>query len=297
MYNIIQVPKFKKYYMKRLSNYILLILLVGITACNKEENKIFFKGGTPPTIQANNTELTLEPGLENNEAITFSWTNPEYRFTTGISSQDVTYSLELDTVGGDFSSGAKFTTQISRELSVTYTVGELNAILGNTMLLQLEPRREYQIEARVISSIGGTAAKLTSSNRVTFKATPFPPPPKVKIPVNQEIWLVGAASLGGWNNPLADPFINDQKFVKVSNTKYELVTELNPSAGYLVLPVMGSWATKYCLEEGVDQASTLNGGEFVFKGGGGQDFISPGDAGTYKLTFDFQLGRFTVVKQ
>lgn len=282
--------------MKQISNFLLLILLVWFAACNKVENKVFFEGGTPPTISANKTLVSLEPGLENNEAIVFSWTNPEYRFTTGISSQDVTYTLEIDTLGGNFNSGAKYTNQIASALSIKFTVGQLNAILGNSMLLQLDPRREYTLEARVTSSIG-PSVKLVSSNKVTFKTTPFPPPPKVALPANSEIWLVGGASPGGWNNPLAEPFKTNQKFTKISTTKYELVTDLKPNDGYLVLPVMGSWATKYCLDDGVDRSATTDGGEFVFKGGGGLDFLSPTSGGTFKLTFDFQLGRFTVVKQ
>ncbi len=283
--------------MKQLTHLILLILLSGITACDKVENKIFFEGGAPPTISANKSVVVLEPGLENTEAITFSWTNPEYKFTTGISSHDVVYSLEIDTVGANFSSNIKFVNQISKDLGLVYTVGQLNAILGNSMLLQLEPRREYVLEARVIASIGGTSGKLASLNKISFKAKPFPPPPKVKTPVNDEIWLVGGASKGGWNNPLLDPFVSDQKFTKVSSTKYELITDLNANDGYLVLPVMGSWSSKYCLEDGVNRSLTTEGGEFVFKGGGGQDFLSPAASGAYKLTFDFQLGRFSVVKQ
>jgi hypothetical protein len=130
---------------------------------------------------------------------------------------------------------------------------------------------------------------LISKNKVVFKSKPYP---------SKEFWLVGAASEGGWNNPLGDPFIKTQKFASVSPTKFELITTLNPNDGYLVLPVMGSWDTKYCLEDGVDRASTVNGGDFIFKSGaGGQDFLSPTPGGVYKLTFDFQSFKFTVVKQ
>lgn len=282
--------------MKQLSTFILLGLLAGITACNKVENKVFFEGGTNPTISANKTVVSLEPGFEGEEAIVFSWTNPEYRFTTGVSSQDVTYSLEIDTLGGNFNSGAKYVNQISSALSIRFTVAQLNAILGNSMLLQISPRRQYTLEARVVSSIAG-AVKLVSANKVSFKVSPFAPPPKVAIPVNNEIWLVGGASEGNWNNPLAEPYLTNQKFTKLSDTKYELVTTLKSNDGYLVLPVMGSWSTKYCLEDGVDRASTVDGGAFVFKGGGGQDFLSPTPGGTFKLTYDFQLGRFSVVRQ
>jgi starch-binding outer membrane protein SusE/F len=163
------------------------------------------------------------------------------------------------------------------------------------MLLQLEPRRTYSLEARVTSSIGNSV-KLVS-NKVTFTARPFPPPPKVATPVNSEIWLVGGASPGGWNNPLGAPFITNQKFTRRSTTKYDLVVNLNANDGYLILPVMGSWSTKYCLEDGVDRGSTTAGGDFVLKGGGGQDFLSPTPGGTFKISLDFQLGKFTVVRQ
>lgn len=272
------------------------LAVLAFSACEKVENKVYYEGGTAPVISRNTANVVLEPGQEDRDAITFSWTNPEYRFTTGVSSHDVNYTLEVDTVGGNFRSGAKFTTVVGRNLSVTYTVGQLNAILGNTMLLQLDPRRSYNLEARVTSSIGN-ALKLVSSNKVSFTARPFPPPPKVATPANDELWLVGGASPGGWNNPLQTPFISTQKLTRVSRTRYELVVNLDANGPYLLLPAMGSWATKYCLEDGVNRESTANGGEFVFKGGGGQDFLSPTPGGTFKLSFDFQLGRFSVVRQ
>ena len=272
------------------------LAVLAFSACEKVENKVYYEGGTAPVISRNIANVVLEPGQEDKEAITFSWTNPEYRFTTGVSSHDVNYTLEVDTVGGNFRSGAKFTTVVGRNLSVTYTVGQLNAILGNTMLLQLDPRRTYNLEARVTSSIVN-ALKLVSSNKVSFSARPFPPPPKVATPANDELWLVGGASPGGWNNPLQTPFITTQKLTRVSRTRYELVVNLNANDGFLLLPAMGSWATKYCLEDGVDRGATTGGGEFVFKGGGGQDFLSPTPGGTFKLSFDFQLGRFSVVRQ
>jgi hypothetical protein len=281
--------------MKKIFQISILLVLAAI-ACKKVENKVYFEGGTAPVISASTNAVRLEAGEESNVAIRFNWTNPDYKFTTGISSQDVNYTLEIDTAGGNFNSGKKFATVIAKDLSKTYTVDELNKIMGNTMLLQLDPRRTYNLEARVISSIGN-AAKLTSSNKVTFTARPFPPPPKVATPVNDEIWLVGGASPGGWNNPLVGGFLTSQKFTRRSRTLYDLTVNLAANDGYLILPVMGSWSTKYCLEDGVDRASTTGGGDFVFKTGGGQDFLSPTPGGSFKLTLDFQTGKFTVVRQ
>src|SRR5262249_27932830 len=156
------------------------------------------------------TAVTLEPGLEANTAIVLKWTNPDYTFTTGVSSQDVSYTLEMDTLGGNFSSSKKYTTVISRELSKTFTVGELNGGLGNNMILQLDPRRVYTLQMRITSSISGTV-KLTS-NVISFTAKPFAPPPKVEPPTASTLWVTGDAFGSGWANPLGAPYDNSQKF-------------------------------------------------------------------------------------
>ena len=168
--------------MKKILKYFSLAIAATmvLAACQKEENKIYFEGGTPPVLTASTTNINLQPGLEANTAVALSWTNPDYEFTTGVSSHDVNYTLEIDTLGGNFSSGVKYSTVIAKELDKTFTVAELNSILGNTMLLQLNPRREYTLEMRVISSIG-SSLKL-ASNVVAVKTTPFSPPPKVEPP-------------------------------------------------------------------------------------------------------------------
>src|SRR4029077_6705277 len=124
------------------------VLLLALTSCKKAENKIFFEGGTPPALSASTANVVLEPGLEANTAIVLKWTNPDYKFTTGISSQDVTYTIDIDTAGGNFASTNKYKTVVSKDLSLTYTVGQLNTILGNTMLLPLSPRRVYTLQFR-----------------------------------------------------------------------------------------------------------------------------------------------------
>ena len=276
--------------MKAIYQITFLLAFAGLAACNKVENKIYFEGGTAPVISASTTTVALEAGKETDVAITFRWTNPEYRFTTGISSQDVNYTLEIDTVGGNFNSGVKFTTVVARDLSLTYTVGQLNAILGNTMLLQLDPRRDYNLEARVTSSIGN-AVKLVSSNKVAFKARPFPPPPKVATPDAGTLWIVGNATFCGWQNPLPPPYDVQNQFTRVSTTLYQLTINLPGGGNYKLVQTQGVWGTQYRY-----LAGTWDGGTFE-KRDADPGFDGPPTPGTYKLTFDFQLGRYSVVKQ
>ena len=94
--------------MKHISQLLFSIaLLLVMTGCEKAENKVYFEGGTPPQLSASTPIVVLEPGLESNVALVLNWTNPDYKFTTGISSQDVTYTLEMDTLGGNFNSSNK----------------------------------------------------------------------------------------------------------------------------------------------------------------------------------------------
>lgn len=270
-----------------LSVFTMTVLLF---ACKKQENQVFVESSKYPVLTASKTAVTLAPGLESQSAIKLFWTNPNYVLTTGINSLDISYKLEMDTLGGNFNSSNKFTTVIPRDLSLEWTVAQLNGVLGNTM--QLTFGREFNIEIRITATIGQTARPLTS-NSIVFKATPFAPPPKVQVPVTGELYLVGDATPGGWNNPVPVP---TQKFTKLSNTKYELTVALGASKFYLMLPENGSWASKYCVEDN-SIPGLSGGGNFVFKSSGGSDIPSPSEAGNYKITADFQTGKFTVAKQ
>jgi hypothetical protein len=118
------------------------------------------------------------------------------------------------------------------------------------------------------------------------------PPPKVPVPTEGTLWLVGNAAAGGWDNPLPAPYIETQKFTRVSETLYELTLDFLGGGGYKLVQKMGVWGTQYhALVKDV-----VTGGEFEMKDSDPQ-FAGPATAGTYKVTVDFQLGRYYVVKQ
>ena len=265
------------------------ISLSGIISCEKDEHKNYLEAGAAPVLTASTNNVRLEPGEEANTALVLNWTNPDYQFTTGLSSQDVTYTLEMDTLGANFNSSKKYTTVIAKDLSKTYTVGQLNAILGNEMILQLEPRRDYTLELRVISSIGSSAKLVSDVVAITTK--PFAPPPKVVPPDAGTLWMVGDAAPSGWDNPMKAPYDVNQKFTKVSNTLYELVVDLPGGGGYKLIQEQGVWGTQYHALPG----RTWEAGDFE-KRDAEPGFPGPPGAGSYKITFDFQLGKYSVVK-
>lgn len=276
--------------MKNLFKILSLIAVVAlaVTGCKKDENRAFFEGGTAPVIGASKSNVVLTPATAAETAITFSWTNPNYRFTTGVSSHDVQYALEFD-VNSNFSSPNKFVTTVSKDLNRSFTVFQLNSILGNDMGLPFG--QTSTVYARVVSSLrfeGAVNGEL-SSNAVSFTANPFAPPPAVELPSTGRLVLVGGASPGGWDNNAA----NTQVFTQVSPTLYELTIKLNGGGALLFLPVAGSWDDKY----GWDGANEANNpsGDKLARGGG--DIKVPATTGDYKITVNFQSGRFTITPQ
>lgn len=273
--------------MKNISKLLLFstIALSMLWSCKKDEHKIYFEGGTAPGLSASSTApMTLLIGNSANTAIRFNWTNPTYKFTTGISSQDVNYILEVDTVGANFTSPAKQEVAVARELGVSFTVKELNTILTK---LNLQENMPHNVEFRVKSTLGGGSVPL-ASNSLKIVITPYLDV-AVPVPPGDQLYITGSAVPSDWtNNPPAT-----QKFTKLSKTLYEITMNFSPGNLYKFLSTPGQWQPQY-------GGKNPLGGDLGYNMGGGSDpdaIPTPSTSGTYKITVNFKTGKYTVVKQ
>ncbi|CAN5436813.1 hypothetical protein BH10BAC3_BH10BAC3_08020 [soil metagenome] len=266
----------------------LLVLLA--VSCKKEETKVYFDGGTASVLSANQTG-TIPMAFVNGskEAVTFTWTNPNYNFTTGLSSQNVAYNFEIDTVGANFTNPNKKVLVLSKELGYMLTQTALNDIMLNQLSLTVD--MPHEIEMRIVSSVAGATPTALPSNVLKFTATPYSIPPKVDPPTEGTLWITGDATKSGWSNPLGTPYDLNQKFTQVTPTLYELTVSLPGGGGYKLIQKQGVWGTQYHMLKG----GTWEGGEFEQKDAD-PAFAGPPAAGNYKLSFDFQKGKFTVQK-
>jgi len=276
--------------MKKLIQLICSTLLVTtfFASCEKDEIRSEFLGGTAPVLTASTEQVDMSFENADKVGVVFSWTNPNYRFNTGPSSHDVTYLLEFDLAGANFTTPNRKQLSLDGDLSQTILVSEMNDYLLNQM--ELVPGTAYDLEVRVVASIDGRFSVL-SSNVLQLKATPYSIPPKVAPPFTNNLWMVGDASPNGWDNPLKAQYLETQKFTKVSETVYELTIDLPGGGGYKLIQENGVWATQYHMLDG----GTWEGGDFEMRDSDPQ-FPGPPAAGTYKITVDFQRGKFTAVK-
>lgn len=269
-----------------------LFLAGVISSCEKDENKVYFEGGTAPVLTASSTaSLVLVGSNAANQAIRFEWTNPDYRFTTGLSSQDVSYILQVDTMGANFTSPGLQEVSIARELGVTFTVKELNTILTKLNMLENIP---HNIEFRVKSSLVNNSVPLYS-NVLKVVITPYL---DVAIPISttNQLFITGDACPSDWTNnpPLA------QKCTQVSNTLYKITMNFIPGKYYKFLTTLNQWQPQYGLKTG--SGGTSSSGDLGLNNQTPQypsdpDAIpTPAVAGSYEVTVNFKTGRYSVVK-
>ena len=184
--------------MKKISKIILLsaLLTTTIWSCKKDENKIYFTGGTAPVLSANKTAINLSFVNKNQEAIKLLWTNPNYKFTTGLSSQTVAYVIEIDTTGANFTNPNKKSISLSSDLSISFTQGDFNDFLLNQLVLK--PGISHNIEIRVTSTLNPNSVPLTS-NVLKYTVIPYAIPPKVAPPASGKLYITGSANLQAGN--------------------------------------------------------------------------------------------------
>ncbi|MEN9350500.1 MAG: hypothetical protein RL372_1478 [Bacteroidota bacterium] len=264
------------------------LAIVFFAACEKDEAKDTYINGTAPVLSATSKDsIALNFLTEDNLGVTFNWTNPNYKFASGGSSQNVNYTLEIDTSGANFKGAKKKSISISKDLSVAYTQKAFNIAISD---LNVKPGKVARIEVRIIATLGAAPTELIS-NVLAFKVLPYAPPPKVPVPTAGTLWVTGNAFASGWSNPLGAPYVTSQRLAKVSETLYEGVVAFVGGGNYKMIQENGVWVTQYKKLTGDAFAGTLE------KKDADPGFDGPAVAGNYKISVDFQAGTYTVTKQ
>ena len=287
--------------MKKYINKVLLLVGVSVlllSSCKKQETEIYYKSGTSPVLTASLSDsipLIFQDSLSN--AITFSWTNPNYVLSNGVNSSNVTYYLEIDTLGANFTNPNMQQIAISSSLTSSITVKDLNTILAGAAKLGLAFSQKHSIQVKIVSFLGTNQAEV-SSNVLNFSVIPYPPPAAVTPPPTSTLYIVGSAVVGGWSNPIPTPDIAAQQFTQISTTEYKLTTTLISGQEYKFIGKNdGAWAST--MNFGIatkDDPTEINGGAFIASGGSNNIMAPSTSVSTtlYDIDVNFQTGKFTV---
>ncbi len=279
--------------MKNLIKALLGISLVAVFAvsCKKDENKVYYEGGTDPVLSASSTaDMVLDStGSSTKTAIVFNWTNPEYRFNTGISSQDVTYILQIDTTGSNFTNPDIQEASISKDLRYAPTVKEFNAFFNK---MGLRYGIAHNIEFRIKATLANGLAVPLYSNVIKIVVTPYLDV-AVPIPFDGTLWAIGNAFAAGWDNPMSSANNSIQKFTQVSETLYTLNVNFVGGGTYKVIQRQGDWDLQY--RPKYDADVPFASGSFERRNSD-PGWNGPAAAGSYKITLNFITGTYKVEK-
>ncbi|MEO9211332.1 MAG: SusE domain-containing protein [Ginsengibacter sp.] len=265
---------------------LVIFLITGLWSCKKDENKVMFLGGDTPALKASTSgDVPLSLAAKSNPAIAFSWTNPNYKFNTGISSQDVNYILQFAAAGTSFN-GQVQEVSVTKGLGASLTVGDLNTIMAK---LGLPENISQKMIVRLKAFLANGSALLLS-NEVSFSAIPYLDV-AVPLPLTGNLYIIGDATPGGWGNPVPDPA---QKFTKTNSTTFSITLALTGGKEFLIIPDNGSWANKYAVKD-KNVPGLWQGGDFGYNLG--DNIPAPAASGNYTIVLNFKTGKFTVTKQ
>jgi starch-binding outer membrane protein SusE/F len=125
----------------------------------------------------------------------------------------------------------------------------------------------------------GTYQIIVNFQTGTYTVTPY----TSTIPSN--LYIVGDATAGGWNNPVPTPA---QQFTKIDAGSYGIITNLEAGKSYLFLPLNGNWDHKY-------GGASASGGALLADGAvPGSNTPAPAATGTYKIVVNFINNTYTV---
>ncbi|WP_162303536.1 SusE domain-containing protein [Hymenobacter sediminis] len=239
-----------------------LVATVLLSSCEKDEDKVVVSPGTSSALTASSSSAVLTQADAAKTAMTYSWSPTSYGYQAAV-----TYTLQFDKKGGDFSAPVEVVA--GNATSKALTGAELNNVL---LQLKLTPGVASEISVRLKSSIG-PAANMAYSAASALMVTPysdFVVYPQIFVPGDYQGWAPDKA-----------PYLASAS----SNQKYEGYINLPAATATFKFTPARNWDNDY----GDDGSNT---GKLAAKG---KDITITG-AGYYRFNVDIASMKYTYTK-
>ncbi|MHB1147965.1 MAG: SusE domain-containing protein [Lutibacter sp.] len=204
--------------MKIILNKILLLFTAAtlLVSCDKEVLTVL-NPNAETTLSLSSSEVVLDKDAAGQDALTVSWTDPDFGFDAGAEYKIV------------FASGEKsVTVAAGTSLSKVFETVQLNKILLNLGLKGGTPTPVSVVIETVLSAYHGM-----TSNSVSFTATAY----EDKLDLSTIWGVVGSATVNGWDGP-------DMPFYTTSIADV-LVAYVTLSTGEFKIRSNNSWTLNY----------------------------------------------------
>jgi starch-binding outer membrane protein SusE/F len=267
-----------------------VVILSVFASCKKDENQIVFEGGTAPTLTADRSgTINISKPTKSQTGVILTWTNPSYKLSTGISSQDVNYIVEARIKNtGTF----KSLSAVKSALSISLTQEEINTFVTKSKVeggLEMVPDVVGDIEIRITAFLGANSS--TNATNVSSKAIIFTLDKPYST--DPDLWITGEACTSNWTN--TPP--TQQKFAYDRPTRtFSINVVLGAAKYFKFLTVSGQWQPQWGIAAGT--STPLNTAFTIVENpGGGSDpeaIQAPATAGTYRIVVDLINKKATV---
>lgn len=242
---------------KIISKSIFLFSILLLLGACEEKEFIELNPDANTVVSLSTNAVVLTEDTATNDALTVSWTEPDFGFDAAPS-----YTIMIDYVGGDFSAAQLIPVGTEREK--TFTEGELN---GKLLSLGVAPSQSTDLYIAVKTVLSGFQTMV--SNPVTVSVTAY----SSLLDLSTNWGVVGSGTPGSWGNP----DIPDLPFY-TTDTPGELVAYVTLRDGEIKFRTDNAWTLNYG-DTGADGSLDEGGDNIVVT------------AGTYKI--DLNLNDLT----
>ncbi|MBV4358407.1 SusE domain-containing protein [Pinibacter aurantiacus] len=266
---------------------VVVAALVLFASCKKDEDRsvLTLPKGAATKLTASSTSLVLTEANAKDTVVTFTWPAVNYGYNALA-----TYTLEFSLPADTFKKANKVLVG-ANVLKQQFSGADFNQI---ALLLGMTPAVQGTIWARLRSDLktdkdANSNVPSSFSDTIKITVTPYSTKPVPKYPVPDDLFIVGSATDGEWNNPVPVP---NQQFTKLDDNTFGIIVHLTGGQEYVFLPKNGDWGHKYNVTSNTDPA-LKHGGPFA-PDAGDKNIPGPDATGNYKIIVDFVAGTYTV---
>ena len=163
--------------------------------------------------------------------------------------------------------------------------GATSVSFGGTAAASFTVVNDSTITALVGAGSSGNVQVISPNGTAALAGFTFTIPP-----VYSSLFIVGAATAGGWSNPIPSADSAAQQFTQLSPTEFKITVNLVASSEYKFIPQDGSWTLSYGIAV-QDDPTEIYSGTIVTNG---QNILSPAVSGIYTIDVNFATKTFTV---